>query len=95
MIKEFDKWNEKKKKIHEKDFRSFVHEREIWWCSLGANIGHEEDGKNDKFERPILVIKKWSNKTIVIVPLTTKIKKISTTSYLNTTEWSLLLFCRR
>jgi mRNA interferase MazF len=36
------------------------HEREIWWCSLGKNIGNEQDGKNNNFERPVLVLKKWN-----------------------------------
>lgn len=74
-MKDFDNWNEIKKKLHKKGFLGFAHEREIWWCSLGVNIGHEEDGKNEQFERPVLIIKKWSHKTIVVLPLTTQIKE--------------------
>ena len=51
--KNFDKWNELKKKLHisekAKDF--YFREREIWWCSLGVNIGFEQDGKNDLFDK--------------------------------------------
>ena len=66
-----------------------MHEREIWWCSLGVNVGHEEDGKNEQFERPALILKKWSNKTVIILPMTTKTKKISTTLLFSTKELSL------
>ena len=34
--KDFDKWNELKKKLHVRDERILFHEREIWWCSLGV-----------------------------------------------------------
>ena len=73
-MKNFDKWNEQKKKIHQVEFSGFIHEREIWWCSLGFNIGDEEDGKNDNFERPVLVLKKFNRKIVLAVPLSTKIK---------------------
>ncbi len=70
--KDFDKWNELKKKLHisekAKDF--YFREREIWWCSLGLNIGFEQDGKNDLFERPVLVIKKFNRYVLWILPLT-------------------------
>lgn len=73
--KDFDLWNAKKKEVHSHSFCGHVHEREIWWCALGVNIGHEEDGKNHEFERPVLIIKKWSRDTVIILPLTTKVKK--------------------
>ena len=75
MTKAFDSWNQEKKRIHTEGFFGYVHEREIWWCQLGINVGHEEDGKNDQFERPVLVFKKWSSETVVVLPLTTRIKK--------------------
>ncbi|HEY4496481.1 MAG TPA: type II toxin-antitoxin system PemK/MazF family toxin [Candidatus Paceibacterota bacterium] len=74
MNKDFDSWNKKKKEIHAGEFNSFVHEREIWWCALGTNIGDETDGKNETFERPVLVLKKFNRDIVLIVPLTTKVK---------------------
>ncbi len=73
-MKDFDTWNIQKKKIQLSEFLGFIHEREIWWCSLGLNIGDEEDGKNEKFERPVLVLKKFNRRIVLAVPLTTKIK---------------------
>ena len=45
-------------------------EREVWWCSLGLNVGAEEDGKNERFERPILIVKKFNADLFWAVPLT-------------------------
>jgi len=75
-MKDFDQWNKLKKNINDlekpKDF--YFHEREIWWCSLGVNIGYEQDGKHDEFERPVLILRKFNRDIALIVPLTTKIK---------------------
>jgi mRNA interferase MazF len=53
----------------------YFYERDIWWASLGANIGHEEDGKNKKFERPVLILKKFNRHLVLIIPLSSKIKE--------------------
>lgn len=52
----------------------YFHEREIWWASLGANIGFEQDGKHENFERPVLVLKKFNRFVLWIVPLTSTVK---------------------
>lgn len=74
MLKDFDKWNFKKKILDKKDRKVFCHEREIWWSCLGLNIGIEIDGKNKNFERPILILKTYY-KSALAVPLTTKSNK--------------------
>lgn len=45
-------------------------EREIWWRSIGTNIGTEEDGKNAHFERPVLVLRKFNRDIFLGLPLT-------------------------
>jgi len=73
-IKHFDNWNKVKKKI-DKNFKvPYFVEREIWWCNAGVNVGFEEDGKGDNFNRPFLVITKFNNDLFLGIPLTTKIK---------------------
>lgn len=76
FLKEFDKWNELKKKLHssKKADRFYFREREVWWCSLGVNVGYEQDGKNENFERPILIIKVFNAEVLWIVPLTSRQK---------------------
>ena len=65
-------WTKLKIRIHLKPSESSVYfsEREIWWSSLGVNIGYEQDGKNDNFERPILILKKFSKNVLWVLPLT-------------------------
>jgi len=72
--KEFDAWLVAKKKIHHVRSGAFAHPREIWWCSLGINIGAETDGKNENFERPILVFKVYNTETMLVFPITSKQK---------------------
>jgi mRNA interferase MazF len=53
----------------------YFKEREIWWAHLGENIGQEQNGKNDEFDRPVLVVKKFNAYLLLILPLTTKDKE--------------------
>ena len=39
MQKDFDGWNDVKKKTHIENSRPFFREREVWWASLGLNMG--------------------------------------------------------
>lgn len=74
MAKDFDTWNELKKNIDSRDVGVFCNPREVWWASIGLNIGSEEDGKNELFERPVLVVKVFNQRAIRVVPLTSKTK---------------------
>ena len=71
MEKDFDNWNIKKKVINNSDKAPFYHEREIWWCSLGVNVGFEQDGSGEEFRRPILALKSLGRHTFIGIPLTT------------------------
>jgi mRNA interferase MazF len=73
MEKDFDSWNQIKKELEVRkspDFRV----GDIWWCSIGVNLGHEEDGKNQDFERPVLIIRKFNKELFWAIPLTSKLK---------------------
>lgn len=74
-IKEFDKWIEKKKELHNKHVvPPLFKECDIWWASIGINVGYEEDGKHEKFIRPVLVLKKFNRELFLGVPMSTKLK---------------------
>jgi len=74
-IKDFDGWIEKKKKSHYQDFKPpLFKERDIWWVSIGVNVGFEEDGKHDKYLRPVLVLRKFNRELFLGVPMSTKLK---------------------
>ena len=54
-------WSKKKIEINNSNkYPRFFKEREIWWASIGSNVGSEEDGKNNDFERPVLILKKFN-----------------------------------
>ena len=74
MEKNFDRWNRLKKFIDAKNKKIYVHPREIWWCSLGVNIGVEADGKDNDFERPVLILRVYNKESVLVLPLTTKIR---------------------
>lgn len=74
MDKDFAKWFSLKQATHEAESSALFHEREIWWCKLGANVGFEIDGGGEDFERPVIVIKKFNLDTCIVIPLTAKPK---------------------
>lgn len=75
MLKDYNLWNLEKQKIDLCDRNNvFYSEREVWWCSVGINIGVEMNGKNSKFERPVLILKKFNGLMLWVLPLTTKDK---------------------
>ena len=49
-------------------------EGQIYWVSVGQNIGYEEDGKGVSFGRPVLIIKGYNRSIFLGIPLTTKYK---------------------
>jgi mRNA interferase MazF len=73
MYKDFDNWNQLKKKVENEQLR-FYSVREIWWCQLGVNIGSEQNGKGEKFLRPVVIVRGFGSDTCLILPLTTSIK---------------------
>jgi mRNA interferase MazF len=75
MPKDFRIWNKRKSEIQLDQPRLFFHEREIWFCSLGVNIGYEQDGSGENFLRPTLVFKKFNNEVFWAIPLTRSTKR--------------------
>lgn len=73
-MKDYSKWHIIKSQIESFEREIFFRDREIWWCSLGANVGFEQDGKNEKYERPVLVFRKFNKDIFWGLPLTSKEK---------------------
>ena len=73
--KEFAPWCVKKQNLHERQSLPTFKEREIWWCSIGLNVGHEMDGKSDKYSRPVLVIRKFNKHMFFGVPTSLQVKE--------------------
>jgi len=71
---EFDKWNKIKKQLNKKENIEF-YQGNIYFMSIGKNIGYESIGKKELFLRPVLVYKKLSKSTFIGIPLTSKQKE--------------------
>lgn len=75
MNKDFDAWNEEKKRINAARSQKLYKAGEVWWITFGMNIGHEQDGRAPSFNRPALIITAFNSETCLIVPLTTSPKR--------------------
>jgi len=73
--KDFKKWHDKKRHVHNERPRVHFHVREIWFCYLGENVGFEQDGTADEFLRPVVVLKKFNRDILFAVPLSKHTKK--------------------
>ncbi|MGB0720224.1 MAG: type II toxin-antitoxin system PemK/MazF family toxin [Bdellovibrionales bacterium] len=74
-MKDFETWHRLKQILDNKDGIPTFSEREIWWCSVGANIGFEIYGKGKVFTRPVIVIRKFGKSTFLGAPLTSNPKE--------------------
>ena len=74
MQKKFDNWNELKQNIEKDDITINIKEKNIYFLSIGQNIGIESYGKGDKFLRPVIVYRKLGSKYFLGIPLTSKVK---------------------
>ena len=70
MEKDFDRWSKKKQILDSREVSFGVYVGEIWWCSLGVNIGTEIDGKNEDYERPALILRHLSKDMVLVAPIT-------------------------
>ena len=73
---DFDRWNKLKKELQllPDEPSLYPKQREVWMCSVGKNIGFEQNGAGESFSRPVLVVKKFNNKMFWVLPLSTKQK---------------------
>jgi PemK-like, MazF-like toxin of type II toxin-antitoxin system len=91
MEKDFDRWNEIKKRLA-RDAPlppAFPKDGEVWMCSLGKNLGREQDDGSQDFSRPVLIVKKFNNEIFLVVPLSSKQKPLD--FYFNYNDCSALV----
>lgn len=69
-MKDFKTWHQIKNNIERKEQRVYFQVRDIFFCSIGENVGYEQDGRGEEFLRPVVVIKKFNNEVFFGVPLT-------------------------
>ncbi|MDD3144631.1 MAG: type II toxin-antitoxin system PemK/MazF family toxin [Candidatus Gracilibacteria bacterium] len=70
-IELFDIWNTYKKHLNKSKKNFYPKNREVWYISIGKNIGFESNGKGEDFKRPVLILKRIGT-MFLIVSMTTK-----------------------
>lgn len=89
MEKRFPEWINIKQDLHGKRILPpKVNEGDIWWISVGENVGSEINGKSKLFSRPVIILKKLSYDFYFVIPTTSKIRK--GTWYVNFPKSSLV-----
>lgn len=66
------KWIQQKITIQNLSILPTFNEGEVWWVAIGENVGIEINGKNERFSRPVLIIKKLSREGFLGIPLTSQ-----------------------
>ena len=61
--------------LWKKPSKAVFKQGDIWWCSLGLNIGEEMYGKGVLFSRPVLVFRKFTTSSFLGLPLTKQEKE--------------------
>jgi mRNA interferase MazF len=70
--KDYERWNKVKIKLNDDLPRPMgCKPRDIWQASVGENTGFEEDGKGEKFVRPVLILRVYGNGMCHVIPLST------------------------
>jgi mRNA interferase MazF len=75
-MKRFFEWFGLKQRLHYITHEPpLVSERDIWWASIGENVGSEINGKSALFSRPVIVLKKLSHGFYFVIPTTTQVRE--------------------
>ena len=83
LIPIYDKWNEVKKNLAINIKTPHIKDGEVWWCSMGRNLGSEIYGKGESSTRPVLVYRKLDRFKFLAIPFSTKTQ--------HTGSWYVLL----
>jgi mRNA interferase MazF len=76
MSKNFSEWLGLKRELDERQQTPpLVSVGDIWWASVGENVGSEMNGKSALFSRPVIVYKKLSHGFYFVIPTTTQPKR--------------------
>lgn len=75
FVKSIREWCKLKIALWDKQNKVVFKQGDIWWCSLGVNLGEEMFGKGAKFTRPVLVFRKFTGNSFLGLPLTKQEKQ--------------------
>jgi hypothetical protein len=70
----FLEWIGLKQKLHRRLKAPPSFAGDIWWASIGENVGSEINGKSRLFSRPVIIFKKLAHGFYFVIPTTSKSK---------------------
>src|SRR5204862_3084369 len=74
-VNRFLEWIGLKQKLHQgTQTPPLVSAGDIWWASIGENVGSEINGKSRLFSRPVIIFKRLAHDFYFVIPTTTKLK---------------------
>ena len=75
-MKRFLEWIGLKERLHNIAGKPpLVSQGDIWWVSIGENVGSEVNGKSKLFSRPVIIFKKLAHGFFFVIPTTTQIRE--------------------
>jgi len=74
-LKLIQEWCRLKISLWDNERKVVFKQGDMWWCSLGMNLGEEMFGKGAKFTRPILVFQKFTGNSFLGLPMTKQEKE--------------------
>ena len=75
MVKNYLQWTPVKILLNKNTQRPTYKEGDVFWMSVGENIGFEQDGKGRLSSRPVLIIRGFSRELFWGIPLTSQPKR--------------------
>ena len=60
--KNYHEWMLVKSKVHNKNKVRKINEGDVVWVAIGENVGVEIDGKSEKYSRPVIVLRKHTER---------------------------------
>jgi len=74
-VNRFLEWIRLKQELHQgTQSPPLVSVGDIWWASIGENVGSEINGKSRLFSRPVIILKKLAHGFYFVIPTSTKSK---------------------
>jgi mRNA interferase MazF len=92
--RDYHDWNLRKQKLENQHEIPEFSERDVWYASVGTNIGNEIDGKNKYYERPVVVLRKYDKNLFFGVPLTSRRYTNNWYHKLRNGSYAVLIQCR-
>ena|ERR1043166_5489803 len=75
-MKRFLEWIGLKERLHNIAHKPpLVSQGDIWWASIGENVGSEVNGKSALFSRPVIIFKKLAHGFYFVIPTTTQVRE--------------------